>query len=91
MQTSVYGPDYDEPGFGAKKPTAGKKRPAPEEEAAMQEALAGTDYEVAIKLVHCFHVVSTSHGAGNLRHNCLKASALHCIFSLKCTNTHVDV
>ncbi|CAL8470635.1 g10177 [Coccomyxa elongata] len=45
FRTSVYGPDYDEPGFGAKKPTAGNKRPAPEEEAALMEALEGIDYE----------------------------------------------
>lgn len=60
MQTSVYGPDYDEPGFGAKKPTAGRKRPAPEEEAALMEALEGIDYEVAIA-VKCFHFVFTLH------------------------------
>ena len=47
VQVLVYGEGHDEAGFGAKKPpAAGKKRPNPEEEAALQEAMAGTDYKV---------------------------------------------
>jgi hypothetical protein len=42
----VYGDGYDEPGFGAKRQTAGKKRPTPEEEAALKEAMGDTDYQV---------------------------------------------
>ena len=43
----MYGEGHDEAGFGAKKPAAaGKKRPNPDEEAALQEAMAGTDYKV---------------------------------------------
>ena len=42
----MYGDGYDEPGFGAKRQTAGKKRPNPEEEAALKEAMGDTDYQV---------------------------------------------
>ncbi|EIE22641.1 ATP-dependent DNA helicase ii [Coccomyxa subellipsoidea C-169] len=45
FRTSVYGNSYDEPGFGAKRPTAGKKRPNPEEEAVLKEAMADFDYQ----------------------------------------------
>lgn len=46
-QTSVYGVGYDEPGFGPKAKTAGKKRPNPEEEAALKVAMGDTDYAVS--------------------------------------------
>lgn len=46
LQASVYGEGYDEPGFGPKRQAADKKRPNPEEEAALKDALAETDYAV---------------------------------------------
>ena len=46
MQDSVYGPGYNEPGFGKKPAAAGKKRAAPEDDPALKEALAEHDFKV---------------------------------------------
>ncbi len=52
----MYGDSYDEPGFGANRPTAGKKRPNPEEEAALKEAMADFDYQVGYYILPFSHL-----------------------------------
>jgi hypothetical protein len=43
----VYGSGYDEPGFGPRRQTVGKKRPNPEEQAALEKSMGDTEYAVS--------------------------------------------
>ena len=47
LQDSVYGANHNEPGFGKKAAATGKKRAAPEDDPALQEALKEHDYAVS--------------------------------------------
>ncbi len=51
LQDSVYGKNYNEPGIGEKKTATGKKRPAPEDDPALKEALAEHDYKVCCSML----------------------------------------
>ena len=46
MQNSVYGANHNEPGIGKKAAATPKKRPAPEDDPALKDALAQHDYKV---------------------------------------------
>ena len=46
VQNSVYGANHNEAGIGKKAPATGKKRPAPEDDSALKDALAQHDYKV---------------------------------------------
>lgn len=46
VQNSVYGANHNEPGIGKKSASTPKKRPAPEDDPALKDALAQHDYKV---------------------------------------------
>ena len=46
VQNSVYGANHNEPGIGKKSANTPKKRPAPEDDPALKDALAQHDYKV---------------------------------------------
>lgn len=57
MQESVYGANYNEPGFGKKAATTSQKRSAPDDDPALQEAAAKHDFKVGFPRasIHKFH------------------------------------